>query len=163
MLVLSPYAKHRQLLPPALQGEEGGGRRARGRGEWRGRTRVTERDKKSTRSFQNCHSDARNSFYGMSAYQYIIPNTILILKGSEYVPLPARRSRFTVFQRRSERQHLQLAITSRAGALPSLYNPRRGPPPASNGPRASRPSRARRPAGRPFLTRARLSLYQVHM
>ena len=126
-----------------------------------GRTRVTERDKKSTGSFQNCHNVALNSFYGMGVYQNTTAGNILMMRKSEYAPLPASLSRFTVFQRRSERQHLQLAITSRASALPSLlYNPE-GP--------SLLPQRYARwatnaRAGR-FVShaRARLSLYQVHM
>ena len=67
---------------------------------------------------------------------------------SEYVPLPASRSRFTVFQRRSERQHLQLAITSRRARCLCYYTTPKGPslPPPPT-------VRARLTAGRP--TRAR--------
>ena len=134
-----------------------------------GRTRVTERDKKSTGSFQNCQIKALSSFYGVSVYQYTNAITILMITRSEYVPLPASRSRFTVFQRRSERQHLQLAITSRrARAAFAIIQPRRGPhslpPSASNGARASPPG-DQRAQGRALVShaRARLSLYQVHM
>ena len=120
-----------------LQGGRAARAREGGRGELRGRTdgrtRVTERDKKSTGSSQNCHINALSSFYGMSEYQDTVFG-IMMMTRSEFAPLPASRSRFTVFQRRSERQHLQLAITSRAGALPSLlYNPEGTlPPSASN-------------------------------
>ena len=116
-----------------------------------GRTRVTERDKKSTGSFQNCHNVALNSFYGMGVYQNTTAGNILMMRKSEYAPLPASLSRFTVFQRRSERQHLQLAITSRASAV-FVIQPRRGPPSCPNGTRAGRPTRARAAS---FLTRAR--------
>ena len=116
-----------------------------------GRTRVTERDKKSTGSFQNCHNVALNSFYGMGVYQNTTAGNIMMMRKSEYAPLPASLSRFTVFQRRSERQHLQLAITSRASAA-FVIQPRRDPPSCPNGTRAGRPTRARAAS---FLTRAR--------